>query len=477
MKKRVYTDGDEGVVMIVKGKKATKPEPEDPVRQPVHVVYGGADRFTAETPAKLGRLALTALETYAPDPVSFATALGFAEFENPKLSIPQIRNFTTLFEASPSDALGKDRKMWLAWTIYTKTIEKLRQEPVEDLRIDFEDGYGFRNDEEEDSDAERAASELARSHKVGTITPFCGFRIKSFEPETYGRAVRTLEIFLDSLWKTGKEIPENFVVTLPKVTRRDEVKDICGRLRRFEKDKRLRTGTIGLELMIETPEAVIDAKGRFASRSLVEAARGRVTSVHFGAYDYTSALGISAKHQDIRHPACVLARQIMLSMLAPIGVRLSDSVTTELPVPIHRGEKLAGVQKNENRAAVHSGWKAHFRNVSDSMANGFYQSWDLHPNQLPARYAAVYFFYLDALTESAERLKGFAEKATRAQLTGNTFDDAASVKGILNYFRRGIDCGALETREVIELTGVASDAIRSGQISGLAKKGRIKMTP
>ena len=65
--------------------------------------------------------------------------------------------------------------------------------------------------------------------------------------------------------------------------------------------------------------------------------------------------------------------------------------------------KLSARQVEENRAAVHRGWKLHYENVRRSMANGFYQGWDLHPAQLPARYAAVYSFFLENLELSAER--------------------------------------------------------------------------
>src|SRR5690606_31923183 len=108
---------------------------------------------------------------------------------------------------------------WFAWTVYQKTLEKLQTEPVEDFRIDFEDGYGFRSAEEEDRHAVSAARNVAKVFNDRRLTIFSGFRIKSFAPETYSRATRTLDLFLTTLLDgTGGKLPENFVVTLPKVT-------------------------------------------------------------------------------------------------------------------------------------------------------------------------------------------------------------------------------------------------------------------
>jgi citrate lyase beta subunit len=401
-------------------------------RSPVHVVYGGAHLFKSDTPAKLGKLALRSLKTYAPEVEEFAAAMGLDESKK------------------------------LSHAIYKKTVDKLEHEPVEDFRIDFEDGYGFRPDEEEDGDAVRASNELAKALLNKTVTPFSGFRIKSFAPETHARGVRTLNLFLENFFKkTKSRLPENFVVTLPKISDPKEVAELGRRLARFESDNRLAPLSIGIEIMIETPRSIVDEKGRIAIASLVEAAGGRCTSAHFGAYDYTSALGISAAHQHLRHEACNYARQMMLVTLAPLGVRLVDSVTTRMPVPIHKDAKLTDEQKSENRFSVHTGWLEHFENVTASMSNGFYQSWDLHPNQLIARYAAVYAFFLRSRDADAARLRGFVEKATQANLTGHTFDDAASANGLMNFFRLGMDCGAFSPAEIKKATSLSAHELKS----------------
>ena len=469
MKKTVFEEGDEGVRLIVKRRgKATPAAPPAPKREPVHVLYGGADRFSAETPAKLGKIALTTLDTYCRNFAEFADAMQLPGSG----SLPTLGGAATKLARSirndPERAKLDDPSAWHAFSVYQKVRAKLKSEPIEDLRIDFEDGYGFRPDEEEDADAERTARELAASFLKKKITAGSGFRVKSFSPATHRRAVRTLDLFLSAfIAETSGRIPPGFVVTLPKVADRSEVKEICSRLKKFEKKHGIAPNSIGLELLIETPEALIDKKGSVAVRGLVEAAKGRCTSVHFGAYDYTSALGIAAADQDIAHPACDLARQLMLISLAPLGVRLSDSVTTELPMPPHRQAPLDPLMESENRKAVFGAWRRHFKNVRRSMSQGFFQSWDLHPNQLPARYAAVYHFYLNSFDENARRLRRFAEMSTKATLTGTAFDDAASVRGLLNFFSRGMACGAFTEAEAMEATGVAAEAIRSLDVSKL----------
>lgn len=471
MSKTVLTEGDEGVRLIIKDANVKHMPMARPSRSPVHVVYGGADRYSADTPRKLGKIALDSIKAYAPNFVEFASAFRLHGSERLPSFPKAIKELEAELKAAPEKAKHKNFPAWFAWTIHQKTVDKLRREPVEDFRIDFEDGYGFRSDEEEDGHAIGVANELAAAFKKKRITAFCGFRIKSLAPETYGRAIKTLEIFLPNyLDQTENRVPENFVVTLPKVTDSKQVKDICKRLASIEKKRKLAKNSIGLELMIETPQSIIDKKGRIAIRDLVDAAKGRCTSVHFGAYDYSAALGISASHQDIRHPACNFARQMVQAALANSGVRLCDSVTTLMPVPIHRAEMLADFEKTENKRAVHAGWLKHFQNVTSSMADGFYQSWDLHPNQLVARYAAVYAFFLLEKDAQATRLSGFLDKATKASLTGNTFDDAASAQGLLNFFRRGRDCGAFDENEIAAATGLISADLDSSSFADLSKK-------
>ncbi|PYS91726.1 MAG: phosphoenolpyruvate kinase [Acidobacteria bacterium] len=440
------------------------------LRTPVHVVYGGADRYSADTPRKLGDIALKTLHAYAPNFADFARAIGLPGNEKLPTDPDCITKLDRQIGRSQTKAREEQFTAWYAWTVYRKSIAKLEQNPVEDFRIDFEDGYGFRPDEEEDIDAIRAASELASAFKNETITPFCGFRIKSLAPETRKRGLRTLELFLTSFVDNcGETFPENFVVTLPKITDKKQVRDLCDRLKKFEKKNKLSAGSIGVELMIETPQAIFDRSGNIALRSLVDAAKGRCTSAHFGAFDYTSALGIVSTQQHLDHPSCDLARQLMLANLAPLGIRLSDSVTTRLPVTINRKGRLTKTQHRENHDSIYDGLGEHFANVTRSMQNGFYQSWDLHPNQLPARFAAVYAFFIEAADSMSHRLNENFALSTKATLTGNAFDDAASAEGMLNFFRKGLGCGAFDGKEIKKMIAFSADELSSFSFAELAQ--------
>jgi hypothetical protein len=469
------------------------PQPSS-LRTPVHVVYGGAHLFTRETPQKLGTLALKSLDEYAPNFMEFSKAMWLKGADVLPNYEDAIADLAYQFIEREEKLKRENFAAWFALTVYRKTIDKLRREPVEDFRIDFEDGYGFRTDAEEDEHAISASDELAKisgqwavgsgqirenasDNRIGL--PFCGFRIKSFQKETFKRAVRTLDLFLTNLLeKTNGELPKNFVVTLPKIKRSEEVGILNELLSDFEKQNNLESGAIKIEIMIETPEAIVNEKGEINLRNLVEAGKGRVNSAHFGAYDYTASFGISGTHQHLRHEACNFARQMMQISLAPLGVRLSDSVTTEMPIAVHKGENLSEKLRIQNKRAVHSAWRKHFNNVTLSLIDGFYQSWDLHPAQIPARYAAVYSFFLETKDEQARRLKGFVEKAAQAMTTGNVFDDAASAQGLLNFFLRALNCGAIEKQEILEITGLSENELRSASFMEIMENRRkVKSVP
>ena len=439
-------------------------------RSPIHVVYGGANLFKSDTPAKLGKIALKSLENYAPNFAVFARAMWLKGADVLPIYDEQIADLEKRLTENAEAVKLDNFEAWFAWTIYQRMIEKIRREPVEDFRIDFEDGYGFRSDEEEDAHAVSASDELAEAFREKTITPFCGFRIKSLQAETYKRAIRTLDLFLTNLLeKTGGKLPENFVVTLPKISRREEVEVLAELLAEFEKRNTLENAQIKIEIMIETPQSIVNNKGEIALRGLVEAGKGRVNSAHFGAFDYTASFGISGVYQHLRHEACNFARQMMQIALAPVHIRLSDSVTIEMPVAVHKGDSLTNEQMKENLRLVHSAWRKHHNNVTTSLINGFYQSWDLHPAQLPARYAAVYTFFLESADEQGKRLKGFMEKATRANLTGNVFDDAASAQGLLNFFARAASCGAMTEKEITAATSLTTEELNSASFLKIAE--------
>jgi hypothetical protein len=199
-----------------------------------------------------------------------------------------------------------------------------------------------------------------------------------------------------------------------------------------------------------------------ALRELVEAAAGRCRGAHFGTYDYTASCNVTAAYQAVDHPACDFARHVMQVSLAGAGVFLSDGATNIMPVAPHRAgaRGLTAEEVRENHLVVRRAWKLHYDHVRHSLAHAYYQGWDLHPAQLPTRYAAVYAFFLEGLDAAARRLRAFTEKAAQATLVGEVFDDAATGQGLLNFFLRGLLCGAL-TPEEASRTGLTVEEIRS----------------
>ena len=401
-------------------------------RQPVHTVYGGAHLFRANSAQKLGALALSALDEYAADPATLAQALQFRD---------------------PS----------LATTVRARVAEKLRNEPVEDIRLDFEDGYGNRPDDEEDGHAQSAAEEIAAGQRAGTLPPFIGIRIKPLSQELHGRSLRTLDLFVTALAReTKKRLPPNFVITVPKIMAPGQVAAVARSCAALEHRLGLRAGVLQLELMIETPQSIFGPDGTSALRALVAAGDRRVTGAHFGTYDYTALCGITASWQRMGHPACDFARHMMQVALAQSGVRLSDGATNIMPVAPHRpapDRPLTDDQRRENREAVHRAWKIHFDDVQHSLVNGYYQGWDLHPAQLPSRFAAVYEFFLSSRAAATARLRNFVDKAAQATLVGDVFDDAATGQGLLNFFVRGLTSGALTLEEARE-TGLTVEELQ-----------------
>ena len=435
-------------------------------RQPVHTVYGGAHLFKSGTTRRLGELALRALEQSAPGAVAFAKAVGLPGAEGLPDSLEQSRNFQSLLKNDPEAVRREHKPAWLAHTIYERVLEKLRREPVEDFRIDFEDGYGNRPDAEEDGHAESAASEVAEGVAGGALSPFIGIRIKPFNEELRQRSVRTLDIFLTTLAeRTPDRFPENFVVTLPKVTDPEQVSALADIFDLLEPGLHLPTGTLKMEMMVETTQSIINHRGEANLPLLLAAARGRCVAAHFGTYDYTASCQITAAHQHMTHPACDFARHMMQVAFGGTGVWLSDGATNIMPVAVHRaaeGSQLTPEQEEENRASVHRAWRLHYDHIQHSLTNGFYQGWDLHPAQLPTRYAAVYSFFLESLEAASERLRNFVEKAAKATLVGDVFDDAATGQGLLNYFLRAINCGAVTEEEAQKLTSLTLAELRTG---------------
>jgi citrate lyase beta subunit len=360
---------------------------ERPGRQPVHTLYLPADRFGERTFHTVGREAQQVLVEHAEE-------------------------FLAVLD-------GDDDLM-------ARVLTKLDTEPVEDLRIDFEDGYGARGDDEEDAAATSAGEALAATIRDGAASPFTGIRIKSFDPATRTRGLRTLAGFLTALGR----VPEGFVVTLPKVTSVAQVEAMVLACEWLEKEV---DGRLGFEVQVETPQSVLAADGTALVARLIGAADGRLTAFHYGTYDYSAACGIAAGQQSLDHPSADHAKAVMQVAAAGTGVRLSDGSTNRLPV----GDQVVPA------------WTEHVRLVRRSLERGYYQGWDLHPAQLPTRYAATFAFFREGFPAAAERLRAYVKGAESAVL-----DEPATARALSDFVVRGLDCGAIDEAQVSETTSL-----------------------
>lgn len=406
-------------------------EPE--ARQPVHTVYGGAQLYKADTTQRLGQLALASMDAYGRDALEFANGVGFvkrgelASWTAAQLSEAYAEDAAALAQRSP--------RAWLAATVYQRVRDKLTREAVEDFRIDFEDGFGARPDAEEDSVAIAAAREVALAMQQGLLPPFLGIRLKSFNEEWKLRGARTLELFIDTLLAhSGGRMPDNFVVTLPKITNAEQPRTLVRLFEILERRHRLAPGTLRAELMIEITQSLLGPDGYSPLPAFLAACEGRCRGAHFGTYDFTASCNITAAHQRMDHPACEHAKQMMLLAYASTGIFLSDGSTNIMPVG--------------SRDVVHAAWQLSHAHIRNSLVGGFYQGWDLHPAQIPVRYATCYAFFLEGFAQAAERLSAFVEKAGQATLVGDVFDDAATGQGLLNYFLRALNCGAIGLSDI-----------------------------
>lgn len=376
------------------------------VRQPVHTVYVPADRFDAGTVGEWSATALAVLDEHAATPEELAEVFGLT---------PE-----------------------LAAAVDGRVRRKLAAEPIEDVRIDFEDGYGIRPDADEDAAAEAAVEALATllaERGDGPAAPaYVGVRVKCLEPATRARSVRTLDLVVGGLAARGALTP-GFVITLPKVTSVAQVEAMVVVLGALEDEHGLDRGSLSFEIQVETPQAILGADGSALVARMIHAAGGRCTGLHYGTYDYSASLGVSAEHQSMEHPVADHAKAVMQVAAAGTGVFVSDGSTNRLPVG--------------DRAAVRAAWALHARLVRRSLTQGIYQGWDLHPAQLPSRHVATYAFFREGLPQAAARLHAYVHGGTSGFL-----DEPATAAALAGFVLRGLECGAVDEAEVDARVGV-----------------------
>ena len=385
-------------------------------RQPLHTVYVPADQVDSDTPARWGAAALDLLDAVVPDARSAARVTGLG---------------------------GIDAE------VHRRVRAKLAGQPVEDLRVDFEDGYGARPDAEEDAAAAAAGAALAGLLAVAAAPSFGaaaaagpsfgGIRFKSLEAATRRRGLRTLDLVLGTLLDAGP-LPDGLLVTLPKVTSTDQVLamvEVCARL---EESYGLTPGRLRFEIQVEAPQAILGPDGVATVAVMVHAAGNRCVGLHYGTYDYSAACGVAAAYQSLEHPVADHAKAVMQVAAAGTGVRLSDGSTNVLP---------AGTPE-QVRAAL----RLHARLVRRSLEQGYYQGWDMHPGHLVTRYLAAYAFFREGLPAAADRLRRYLSRTG-----GGVLDEPATAQALASFLTRGLHCGALDDAEVAAATGLPRRAL------------------
>lgn len=383
---------------------------DDGRRQPVHTVYVPGNRYSASMPGGWGATALAAAAD-AGGLDAVAAAVGVA---------------------SGSDCAPE--------TLAALVENKLTTEPIEDLRIDFEDGYGTVDDATEDADVVQAIAALRDALDAGTSTPFAGIRFKCLEAGSRARGLRTLDMFVTGLTETGG-LPDGLTLTLPKVTSVDQVEAMVAVATALEAANGLPNGRIRFEVQVETPQAILDADGRAPVAQFIHAGQGRVSSLHYGTYDYSASLGIAAAYQSMEHPAADHAKNVMQLAVAGTGVHMSDGSTNILPV---------GDPDN-----VAMAWQLHARLVRRHLERGIYQGWDLHPAQLVTRFLATYAFYRGAFAPAATRLRNYVHR-----LDSTVMDEPATARALASVIHRGSVCGALAVDEIESATDLPVNTVR-----------------
>ncbi len=379
---------------------------EDGGRQPVHTVYVPADRYTKDLPQQWGHQASALVHEH-----------GGIDRLCAELGLPDD----------------------LAGQVAPKVSAKLDREPIEDLRLDFEDGYGTRPDGVEDADAVRVAGDLAEAIAAGAAPAFVGLRFKCLEEPTRRRGLRTLDLFLSTLLEAGP-LPDGLRLTLPKVSTASQVEAMVEICDAYETAAGLSPGRLGFEIQVETPPLILSAGGRAEIAVALHAGAGRVTSLHYGTYDYSASLGVSAAYQSMAHPAADYAKAVMQAAVAGTGVELSDGSTNVLPTG--------------SADQVRDAWRLHHSLVRRSLERAYYQGWDMHFGHLPTRFVANFAFYREGFASAAERLSAYLTKSGSGVL-----DEPATARALARYLYRGYSCGALDSAELTAAVPLTPDQL------------------
>lgn len=388
-------------------------------RQPVHTVYVPVDQLAGPATAKewTNTALATLVEVFGGDPLAAITEL--------------------------ASQLGEPEE------VARLALDKLQSEAIEDLRIDFEDGYTqagvpeSHRDAEEDKQARKAVEVLTHWLTEDSGPSFAGVRIKSFSPQTRARGLRTLTIILHGLAANGTlhklGASRALRITLPKVQHHLQVKAMVTVLEHLERELGL-AYPLKFEVQIETPQAILGADGAAEPARIISAAQERLLSFHYGTYDYSASLGVDPAEQSLEHPVAHHAKDILQVACACAGIELSDGSLNQIPV----GDK----------AQHFSAWGLHHRFVREQLGRGIRQGWDMHPNQLITRHLATIGYYARGAATALQRLHDY-----NAGITSRWMDEPATARPLARFLLRGLACGAVSDVELQE-AGLSESILR-----------------
>ncbi|WP_063017444.1 DUF6986 family protein [Nocardia niwae] len=353
--------------------------------QPIHTVYVPADRVTERTPGAWGASAVDLLDRHQ-DLLAALDTTG---------SLPGVR-------------------------------KRLEADPVQDLRIDFEDGYGLRADAEEDRAATAAGAVLAAWAGNSGGPASSGIRMKGLGGGERRRALRTLDLVLEG----AGGVPAGFVFTVPKIRAAQQVPALVQLCVGLERAYGIAEGSLRFELQIESPQAILASDGTTPVAAMLALSEGRCSALHFGTYDYTAACGVAAPDQALDHPAADYAKAVMQVAAAQTGAWVCDGSTQIVP----DGDPAAALRN-------------HHRLVTRALRRGYYQGWDMHPGHLVTRWLATYDFFRRAIDVAVPRLRDYL-----ARRGGDVVDEPATAEALAVTVLRGIECGARPDAGAPELT-------------------------
>ncbi|CAM3067086.1 HpcH/HpaI aldolase/citrate lyase family protein [Williamsia muralis] len=304
---------------------------------------------------------------------------------------------------------------------------RLRSQPIEDLRIDLEDGYGWRPDVVEDRDARAAGRTIATwSARPEQAPNAFGVRCKGLGATERARGLRSLELVLDA----AGGVPDGFVFTVPKLRAAAQVDAVVMICEELERAHGLPEGALRYELQIESPQAVLGADGRATVAEAIHRGGPRLTGLHYGTYDYSAACGIVSSQQSLEHPVADHAKSVMLVAAAQTGVWVSDGSTQVSPVG--------------SAEVVEAALRRHHRLVTRSLERGFYQGWDMHPGHLVTRWLAVYGFFRSAMSPAVTRLQSYFDRQS-----SEFVDEPATAQSLALVVLRGLSVGAFAEADVL----------------------------